>query len=191
MTTSAQPQKSTLLKVVIPIVVILTLVLGSLFFIRNELNKGNSGSVRLKREENQILPDISLTQLDGSQTHLSDIKSKVILMNFWASWCEACLEEMPSIVKLRETYHSKGFEVIGINLDETPETMVPKMTQQFQIQFPIFQDPEGKLGELLDVHAIPLTVVFNQQRKILYVKDGEFNWYSESFRAQVENWLKE
>ena len=99
------------------------------------------------------------------------------------------MEEMPSIVQLRDAYKDKGFEVVGVNLDENSATVVPKAIKQLKIQFPIFQDPENKIAEYFDVHAIPLSVMLNKDRKILYIENGERNWNDQESRTQLEKWL--
>lgn len=98
---------------------------------------------------------------------------------------------MPSIVNLRKAYQDRGFEVLGINVDENPEKVLPKVLSEFKIDFPVYGDPEGKLSSLFDVHAIPFTVILNHQRKILLVQDGGQDWNSKAIRNQLERWLSE
>ena len=124
------------------------------------------------------------------KTELSDIKAKVILVNFWATWCEACMVEMPSIVQLRNEYKDKGFEVVGVNLDENFEAVVPKATKELGITFPVFSDVEGKITDYFDVHAIPLTVILGAGRKILFIENGDRNWNDQDIHHQLEQWLE-
>jgi len=162
-------------RVLIPIIVLVSVIIGALLIIKttqfdaDRLSKSNNAET-IKIEVGQILPDFKLTSIAGEKISVSTLKSKVILINFWASWCEACMQEMPSLVKLHKTFKDHGFEILAINLDDNPEMMVPRIKKQYYIEFPLFMDPENVLADLFDVHAIPLTIVMNAQRKILFVK---------------------
>jgi alkyl hydroperoxide reductase subunit AhpC len=96
---------------------------------------------------------------------------------------------MPSIVKLRESFKDRGFEVLGINVDENPSVVVSKTIKQLKIDFPIFIDPEGELSEMFDVHAIPLTVIMRKTGEILAVLNGGRDWNSDEVRTKLERWL--
>jgi thiol-disulfide isomerase/thioredoxin len=182
-------QRKAFMKIFTPIGIIILVVLGALYTIKIELTRNDRSEDRAHIQVGKILPDFSLTPLQGAAARLSQIKSKIVMVNFWATWCDACMVEMPSIVKLRDKYQNRGFEVLGINLDENPDTVAPRAVQEFKIDFPIFKDPEGKVADLFDVHAIPLTVILDEQRKILLVKDGEQDWNSPAFQSQLERWL--
>jgi thiol-disulfide isomerase/thioredoxin len=187
MTTPRNNSKSSLWKILAPAGVILAFVIAGLLVIKSEFSRPprNSGPI----EVGATLPDFTLTRLDGTTTLVSQVRAKVMLINFWATWCEACVEEMPSIIQLREAYKNRGFEVLGVNLDENPEVVAPKIAKQLKMEFPLFKDPEGIMGDLFDIHAIPLTVILDSQRKILYMKDGELNWNSPAVRTQIERWI--
>jgi peroxiredoxin len=192
MTTPSSPllQKNQLWKTFGPILAILALVVGALFFIKKyfaHLPKENSVEIQV----GSTLPDFTLTRFNGSTVSVSELKAKVHLLNFWATWCEACVEEMPSIIKLRDAFKSRGFEVLGINLDENPELALSRAKKELGIDFPTFKDLEGKVAELFDVHAIPFTIVFNRERKVLYIKNGEQDWNSPEMRTQLDRWLSQ
>ena len=192
MATSPTTKGPSLSKILVPIAVLLMLIISGLAAIKLTLNtslNSNPAALNLETGMEAPLPDVSLTQLDGKTVKLSELKAKVFLVNFWATWCDACMEEMDSLVKLRENYKDKGFEILGVNLDENPASMVPKVSKQYGIEFPVFVDPEGKLAELFNVRAIPLSVVINSERKILLVKDGEQDWFAPEMRSELEHWL--
>ncbi|MDR3605814.1 MAG: TlpA disulfide reductase family protein [Oligoflexia bacterium] len=136
------------------------------------------------------IPDFTMRRFgENDWIKLSALQNKVIMINFWASWCEACVVEMPSIVKLRDAYRAKGFEVAGINLDETPDQAIPRLVKKLNIDFPVYTDPEGKIAEIFDVHAIPLTVILDSKRRILMLENGDRDWNSEEVRSKLEKWL--
>lgn len=187
-----------LAKVLAPIAIIVLVVVGALYVIKSQIplkqqDSANSGEVNAPgtpADVGSVLPDFQLTPIgDGKSAKLSDFHSKVTLVNFWATWCEACMEEMPSLVALREAYKNKGLEVVGINLDQNASSVVPHAVKQFKIDFPVFQDPENKIADFFDVHAIPLSAVLTADRKILYIENGERNWNDQETRKLLDKWL--
>lgn len=176
-------------KVLLPVVILVVVVTGGLLAIKVQMPHAQKTDVPVEIQVGNTLPDFSLTRLEGTTIQISALKSKIYLVNFWATWCEACMDEMPTLVKLRDTFKERGFEVLGINLDENPDIVVPKAMKQYKIEFPVFKDPDGKIAELFDVHAIPLTVIMDNQRKILFLKDGGLDWSSPTIHSQVERWL--
>jgi len=191
MTTSRAHPKANVLNFAVPIAVIILAVLGGLFWIKAEIARPTKSPLSGQLKLGSVLPDFKLTPIQGNVIPVSEIHAKVLLVNFWATWCEACMSEMPSLVKLRETFQNRGFEVIGINVDDNPVNIVPKTMKEFKLRFPIFQDLSGELSDLFDVHAIPLTVVMDQQRKVLLVHDGGRDWNSKEVQSQMERWLSQ
>lgn len=194
--TEIEDRSSQRRRLLVPAAVLMVIVVGALMAIKASVQKEqrlNTQAIELA--EGAELPNFTLTQLNGTKIQVSDFKvgdqkPKVIMLNFWATWCEACMEEMPSIVKLREAYAPKGFEVIGLNVDENPPKAVPATEQKFGMKFPTFMDPENMMTELFDIHAIPLTVIFDQNRKILMVESGSREWDDEEMHQLVQKWLE-
>ena len=179
-------------RLIIPVVVILTLVVGSLMAVKHSFQKqARLNHDRVELVEGAELPDLDLVKLDDTKVQLSDLSHKVMMINFWATWCEACMEEMPSLVKLREEFAPKGFEILGINVDENPRPVATTAAVKLGIKFPLFTDAGNALSEIFDVHAIPLTVIINKDRKILMIEAGGRDWGSDEVRQLMEKWLKE
>lgn len=181
--------RSTLFKVLLPIAIILLLVIGGLTLLKSQLPAPSRPPGTGQLAVGVTLPDFKLTPLQGPPIQASQLKSKISLINFWATWCEACVQEMPSIVALRNTYASRGFDVVSIDVDDNPEAVVPNAVRKFGMTFPIYKDPDNKTADIFDVHAIPLTVVMNHDRKILFIESGEKDWNSADSRKQIEDWL--
>ena len=126
---------------------------------------------------------------------LADFQQKIasaekpIVVDFWATWCEACMVEMPSILKLRQEFKPKGFDLVAVNVDENPNAVLPKTLKKLGIDFPVFIDEENKLGDLFQIQAIPLTVIIDKDRKVLYIEGGEKDWYSKEVRELMQGWL--
>ena len=137
-----------------------------------------------------MIADFDLTQFGGPKKKFSELAGRVTLLNFWATWCESCLVEMPSMLKLRAQFKDQGFVFLPINVDERPEAVLPKAIKQFGFDFPIFTDSGGQLADRFEVSAIPLTLIVDSHRKILLRTDGENNWNSEEVQSMVRAWLK-
>ena len=179
-------------KVFIPIAVILVLIVGALMAVKASVHKeARLASQPLELTEGAEVPNFELSKLDGSKVQIGDISSKVMMINFWATWCEACMEEMPSIVTLRDQYSPKGFEVLGINVDENPKDVTPPIVKKLGIKFPIFTDTGNSLAEMFDVHAIPLTVIINKSRKILLVEPGGRDWNTDEMHQLLDKWVND
>ena len=186
------PEPPSRKRLLIPIVVILGVVVVSLMAIKASFQRDiRATHERIELTEGAEVPNIELTQLDESKVRLGDLTHKVMFINFWATWCEACMEEMPSLVQLREKYASRGFEILGVNVDENPIPIAANTAKKLGITFPIFTDKSGALGNQFDLNAIPLTVIINKNRKILMVEAGGREWNTEDIHQLIEKWLAE
>lgn len=175
------------IKVTVPLALILGVSLVALQVIKSKVGQPQTDS---SASVGSVLPDFTLRTLEGKETRFSALTSnKLYVINFWATWCEACVEEMPSLVRLREHFKGKGLEVLGINVDENPKAVVPSMIDELKITFPIYSDPEGRIAELFDVHSIPLTAVLTKQGKVLLIENGEKQWDSSEMKALIEKWI--
>jgi peroxiredoxin/outer membrane lipoprotein-sorting protein len=117
--------------------------------------------------EGQPAPEFSLQSLDGKIYNLSDLKGKVVLIDFWATWCGPCREELPSIEKLHKEFSDKGLVVLGIN-DEDKEKVQQFVNQQ-KLTFPTLLDSGGAVARTYKVNAIPRVILIDKDGKI--VKD--------------------
>jgi peroxiredoxin len=101
-------------------------------------------------------PDFTLDTLDGQAITLSDLQGQVVLINFWASWCLPCREEMPAIQQVYEQYHDQGFVVLAVNLQEQ-DAQVAAFTDQLGLTFPVLMDRDGDVFDRYRVMALPST----------------------------------
>ena len=183
-----KPRKLMISSVLIPLGIILAIIWGALTALKYQMAPRDSGRLELK--VGATLPDLTFYQTDGKPFKLSDSTAEVILINFWATWCEACMEEMPSLVQLHNTYRSKGLEIYGVNLDEDPAKAIATTSKEFEIKFTSFLIDVGKLGDAYDVHAIPRTVTLNRSRKVLEIQAGDRDWMSQPYLKKLDNWLQ-
>lgn len=143
--------------------------------------------------ERKVLPaDLKLKAVgSGNTVTFEKFKGKVILVNFWASWCQACMAEMPSIQKLYSTLKDEGFEVIGVNVDESPEKVVPMINKRLGLTFQSYTDVDGKISEAFNVVAIPYSIVAGRNQSVVWAESGERDWASEQVIAEIRALLKE
>lgn len=131
-------------------------------------------------------PDFSLTNVDGQKGNLSDFKGKVVILNFFASWCPPCIGEIPDFVKLQKQYGDKGFTFVGVSLVGAQESK--EFVSQKNINYPVFID-DGKVSALYGpVRAIPTTFVLNKDMKIMKMYVGARS--KAVFEADINNLLK-
>ena len=109
--------------------------------------------------------DFTLTDLDGKAWNLKDLKGKVVLLNFWATWCPPCRKEMPDLEMLYRRFGAQGLIILGID-DEEAETVKPFIAQQ-GITYPVLLDPGRKVNTLFRIEGIPKTFVYDRDGKIV------------------------
>ena len=123
----------------------------------------------LQTAAGQQAPDISLPSPDGRQLSLSDYRGKVVLVDFWASWCGPCRREMPNVVKAYNKYKDRGFEIFGVSLDQDKNKWVEAIASD-QMTWPQVSDLQGwqsSAARLYNVQAIPYTVLVDREGIIL------------------------
>lgn len=119
-------------------------------------------------------PSFSVSNLNGGQLSLDDYKDKVVLINFWATWCAPCKEEIPDFVEVYNDLSAKGFVVLGIALDD--KDLVAKFAQKLNITYPIAygEDDVAKVNESYGntLGALPYNVILDKQHNIVYTQPG-------------------
>jgi len=112
-----------------------------------------------------VAPDFTLTQLDGSELRLSSLRGKVVLLDFWATWCEPCREEIPHFVKLQQKYGSQGLQIVGVSMDDTVDPVRP-FAEKFQINYPVVMG-NASIGELYGgVLGLPIAFMIGRDGRI-------------------------
>lgn len=119
-------------------------------------------------------PDFELKTLDGKKMKLSDLRGKGVLINFWASWCAPCRDEMPAIQEMYDKYQSHGFEVLAVNIAES-EVTAGAFARQLDLTFPILMDRERDVVRLYRVGLIPSSFFVDPEGKIHSKFTGEIN----------------
>ena len=120
------------------------------------------------------VPALQLTDLSGKVWRLADLRGKVVLLNFWASWCEPCRAEMPSLQRLADQ-HQQDLVVLAVNLKESTQT-VQQFVQRTALTLPVLPDPQGVTARAWGVTVFPSTVLIDAQGKVRSVVQGELDW---------------
>ena len=134
-------------------------------------------------------PELELADLAGKQHRLADYRGSVVLVNFWATWCVPCREEMPSLDKLRSSLKGKPFEVLAVNLAE-PLSRIEKFVGMMPLHFPLLRDRDGAAAKAWRARLLPASFLIGRDGKIHYVAYGEIDWTSDAVRARVAELLQ-
>ncbi|HYL72040.1 MAG TPA: TlpA disulfide reductase family protein [Candidatus Dormibacteraeota bacterium] len=133
-------------------------------------------------------PGFSLDSRAGSQVSLAQYKGQVVMINFWASWCGPCRQEMPLLESIYKKYSKMGFTMIGVNV-EPDSNAANEWLKQTPVSFPILYDKDSKVSKLYDVSGMPSTVIIDRSGKLRMLhrgyKPGDENEYLDSIRTLV------
>ena len=132
-----------------------------------------------------------LKDLNNKTVDLNQLKGKVILVNFWASWCPPCVHEMPSMQRLQNRFFAKGFTILGVNMAEDEKTVRHFLNTKVDIQFPVLFDSDGAALKSWGVFAFPTSYVIDKKGKIRYAIFGGVDWEKESIIRKITNLLNE
>ena len=134
-------------------------------------------------------PPLALQDLAGKWHDLADYRGKVVLVNFWATWCEPCRAEMPSIDRLRRSLQGMPFEVLGVNLAE-PLSRIEKYLEDLPVSFPVLRDRDSAASKAWKARMLPASYLVGRDGRIRYVAYGELDWSSEPVRKTLSELLR-
>lgn len=138
--------------------------------------------------EGSAAPDFTLTGLDGKTYTLSELKGKPVMVNFWGTWCEPCVREMPAMQRQYDKWKDKGLVVLALNLDESKVT-VQSFVRQYGLTFPVLFDKELRMRDRYAVRSYPTTFFVDSEGKIVKIASVEMD---DNFIEQtVQSMLKQ
>lgn len=143
-----------------------------------------SGTVETK-DGAAAAPEFQAPSLEGKEFKLSSLKGKVVLMDFWATWCDPCRESVPLFQSLFQKYKGDGFSVVGVSMDAETEG-VPAFVSQEKVSYSIVLDPDNTVGRLYRVHGIPNIFLIDKQGR---VRKHWVGW-DDSLKPEVESEIK-
>lgn len=132
-----------------------------------------------------VAQPIELQDLQGKQHRLADYRGKVVLVNFWATWCEPCREEMPSIDRLRTILKDRPFVVLAVNVGESAR-IAGDFAQKVPVGFPLLLDRDAKVTKAWGARILPATYVVGADGRLAYSYLGALDWASPEVRRLIE-----
>lgn len=136
-----------------------------------------------------MAPDFDLEDPDGNPQRLADYQGKAIILNFWATWCPPCREEMPSMQRAHEAVSDDGIAMIAINVGEDADT-IEQFLASYPVDFPLPMDLDSKVVQSYPVRGLPTTFVIDPEGRLVYVATGGREWDDPALLDQVRALVK-
>ena len=133
-------------------------------------------------------PAIDLMTVDGRPLSLQALRGKVVLVNFWATWCEPCIREMPSLQQLRDQLHADGFEVLAVNYQEGP-ARINSFIEKLQLTLPVVRDTDGSVARAWGARIFPANYLVDRAGNIRHSMKGAADWTSPSLVSTIQRLL--
>ena len=134
-------------------------------------------------------PPFELPTLAGGRDGLESHKGKLILLNFWATWCPPCLAEMPSMENIYQRYRERGFVVLAVSGDKEGAGVVAGFIDQVGVTFPVLLDPDLAVSRMYGATNLPLSLLLNREGKVIAGAQGERAWDSEEALSVLDELL--
>ena len=139
---------------------------------------------QLKPWNGGAAPVLALRDVEGRLHRLEDYRGKVVLVNFWATWCEPCREEMPSMNRLRASLAGRPFEVLAVNLAES-ESRIRRFVEQLPLEFTVLMDRDSSVAKAWQTRVLPMSFLVGPDGRIRYSVVGEIDWTQERVRQAI------
>ena len=137
----------------------------------------------------QAVPPLRALDLQGKTWTLAELRGRVVLLNFWASWCEPCRAEMPTLQQLAELYGPEALVVLAINFKEGPRR-ISQYVQATGLNLPVLLDPQGETAKQWGVNVFPTTLLIDPQGRPRQRVRGEVDWTGREAAAWIEPLLR-
>lgn len=176
------------------VIVILGGVSGAVYLTfgdREEVKKSSPAKIEEAPKEGFLAPQFALHDLKGSLVKLKDFEGKVVLLNFWATWCSPCRREIPSLEKLYQMRKDKGFEIVAVNAEVAPPSQIVSFAKKFEMSFPILLDSEGSVANDFWVRAIPTSFLLDKNGVIGWKIVGTREWNDPYVLNRIDQLLGE
>lgn len=133
-------------------------------------------------------PNFTLQTIEGDSVTLADLKGKVVMINFWASWCGPCRAEMPLLNEIYDDYKRAGFELLGVNLDNQP-AQAKRFLNDTPVVFPILMDTKGEVATLYKNKAMPSSYFIDREGQLVYLHQGYRPGEEDDYRKVIRKLL--
>ena len=138
----------------------------------------------------QAAPDFALKSSTGENLRLSEYRGEVVMVNFWATWCGPCRQEMPLLDQLYSRYERVGFTLLGVNIDDNSSKAM-NMVQELGVSFPVLFDSRKEVSKLYQVDTMPATVLIDREGTVRYIHHGYKPGYENEYLDQIRSLLRE
>lgn len=135
-------------------------------------------------------PDFTLPSAAGANLRLQEQRGRVVMINFWATWCGPCRREMPQLNRLYGKYRSAGFVLLGVNVDEDPRNAVG-VSSKLGLDFPVLFDKDQRVSRLYDLGTMPSTVLIDRDGRVRYIHLGYKDGFEDTYDKQIAELLRE
>ena len=140
--------------------------------------------------EGRAAPDFVLKSSTGENLRLSEYRGDVVMINFWATWCGPCRQEMPLLDELYTRYQRVGFNLLGVNIDDDSRRAM-QMIDELGVSFPVLFDARKEVSKLYEVEAMPVTVLVDREGMVRHVHHGYKPGYEDAYLDQIRALLRE
>ena len=138
----------------------------------------------------QAAPDFVLKSSTGANLRLSEFRGDVVMINFWATWCGPCRQEMPLLDELYSRYQRVGFSLLGVNIDDDSSRAM-RMIEELGVKFPVLFDESKEVSKLYQVEAMPVTVLVDREGTVRHVHHGYKPGYEDNYLTEIRSLLRE
>ncbi len=158
------------------------------FFLLALSAEGFPGTLTLEESVGKDAPDFTLKDLNGKDVSLVDFRGKVILLNFWATWCPPCITEMVKLEELKQALQGEDFEILAVSTDRSL-SRVKKFVGRHPVSFVVLHDSDIKVSRKYNVFSLPTTFLIDGKGRIVEKFLGEFDWTSPEIRKKIHDLL--
>lgn len=152
-------------------------MLAGVLFACAPITAGAAEKKSLKPWTGGPTPPLRLTDLQGKTHDLSEYRGKAVLVNFWATWCEPCREELPSMNRLKKSLEGQPFEVLAVDVGEEP-AQIREFLAKLPVEFPVLLDQDSEAVREWKMFVLPTTFVLDTEGQIRYSYVGQLDWAS-------------